>query len=128
MRHLRVTHIVHDIARVIRKIGRVIRAGVFTANGEVLIGCGGRITDPITCKGAVSPSASILKGMIEVEVMAQFMHGSAAASAGDGRAPEVALSNHSSIYPGWGRRKVGIPRNVAAVVRVTGRDATRSYA
>jgi hypothetical protein len=66
--------------------------------------------------------------MIEAEVMAQFMHGSAAASAGDGRTPEVALSNHSSIYTGWGRRKIGIPRNVAAVVRVAGRDATRSYA
>jgi hypothetical protein len=37
--------------------------------------------------------------MVEVEIMAQFMHGSAAASAGGGgRAPEVALSNNSSIY------------------------------
>jgi hypothetical protein len=36
--------------------------------------------------------------MIEAEIMAQFMHGSAAASAGDGRAPEVTLSNNRSIY------------------------------
>jgi hypothetical protein len=98
MRHLRVTHIVHDIAHVIRAIGRVIRAGVFTGNGEVLSGCGGRIADQITCRGAVSPSAAILKGMIKVEIMAQFMHGSAAASAGDGRAPEVTLPNDGSIY------------------------------
>jgi hypothetical protein len=98
VRHVRIIDIVHDIAHVIRAIGRVIRAGVFTGNGEVLIGCGGRITDPITCSGAVSPSAAILKGMIEVEIMAQFMHGSAAASAGDGGAPEVTLSNNRSIY------------------------------
>jgi hypothetical protein len=38
--------------------------------------------------------------MVEVEIMAQFMHGSAAASAGDGRAPEVTLSNDGSIYTG----------------------------
>jgi hypothetical protein len=66
--------------------------------------------------------------MVEVEIMAQFMHGSAAASADDRRAPEVALSNHRSIYTGWGRRKVGIPGNVAAVVRVAGRDVVRSHA
>jgi hypothetical protein len=39
-----------------------------------------------------------MKGMVEAEIMAQFMHGSAAASAGDGRAPEVTLSNDGSIY------------------------------